>query len=516
MARPSVLHPGFLIPNAAGVTSPQMAEPDQVDFNTLGNARYGVIEGCLVTVTGSTAFNTSGTALVNGQLVTMAGGQTVNMGSAGQQDRYDLLAVDTNGALVLVPGTASDDPVFPDPPTTVTVLAVVFCAAGSSNYTDNVVDKRKFLPDSLLTKISPSASLLANRNGTGNLFGIDGSGITTWANDTLLQRSAAKTLRVSDNLVIDGDLTVGDDITADALTLTGRVTSTNLRTGAVPTVPGNLGDIYQATTGRIYVYTVSGWAELATLPSVTPVGTVINSLQPPSVMIPLGWVPINGDPVTEAAFPSLFTLAALSGYITGVAPNRVLTMPNASNRVLMGDFTQAGVVGGSSAITVALANMPRHKHNTTLAPGGGYTPYATVGRNGTHSHRNSGGRHPHGVHEDPHRHQGMEGPTGLPGQVVGLFWGGQNKIDAYFNDRSHTYSVEAFDWTMPARTNLQVLADATSDHEHVILQDGDHDHSLNFDTVQEHPHVVSESDVGGDQPITYRPPFLTVFVYVRA
>lgn len=110
----------------------------------------------------------------------------------------------------------------------------------------------------------------------------------------------------------------------------------------------------------------------------------------------------------------------------------------------------------------------------------------------------------------------MEGPTGLPGPVVGLFWGGQNKIDAYFNDRSHTYSVEAYDWSMPAIANVNVMAGAESDHDHVIEQDGDHDHQVTFGSVPEHPHVITEQEVGGDQPITYRPPYLTVFVYVRA
>ena len=67
MTRPSVKHDGFLVPNAALVDHPRMAEPDQIDFNTVAQARWGVVEGCLVTVSGSQAQCTlGGLALVNG------------------------------------------------------------------------------------------------------------------------------------------------------------------------------------------------------------------------------------------------------------------------------------------------------------------------------------------------------------------------------------------------------------------------------------------------------------------
>lgn len=518
MARPMTTHPGFLIPNAGGVANPQMSEPDQVDFNTLGNARYGVIEGCEVTVSGSSAINTAGTALVNGLLVTMAGGQSVSLGSAGTQDRYDLLTVDTNGQLKLVSGTPAQDPVYPDPPTSRTVLAAVYCATGSSTYSDNVIDKRKFLPDSLLTKIAASSSLVANRNGTGDMFRISGDGITSWAGDTTIERISAKTLQITENLNVVGDLALGDALTAATVTATGRIAGSNLQRGATPTLPGALGDIFQGTNGKIYVYTATGWLELATLPSVTPVGMVINSLQAPSVMTPLGWVALAGDSISEDAYPSLFTIPALGSFITGgTAPHRTMKLPDSRNRVLMGDSTQAATYGGSTTISVLLANMPRHGHNVALSPGGSHTPSGRTRRNGQHGHVATGGRHPHDVYEEPHRHNGMDnGINGMRGAVVGLQWGGQNKIDAYFNDRSHTYSVEAMDWTMPATTNLEVLASPSSDHGHAIEENGDHDHVVDFDAVPDHPHSLTQQDAGSGTPIEYRPAYMTVYVYVRA
>src|SRR5262245_55309339 len=128
MARPKVTHDGFLIPNAADVSSPRMAEPDRVDFNTLSSLRWGVVEGCLVTCVNAQVTVNPGLALVNGVMVTVTGGQ-INVGSGGSQDRFDIIGVDDGGNPVLVAGTAGVDPVFPDPPANVTTLAAVFAPA---------------------------------------------------------------------------------------------------------------------------------------------------------------------------------------------------------------------------------------------------------------------------------------------------------------------------------------------------------------------------------------------------
>src|SRR5262252_3980615 len=108
--RPSVKHDGFLIPNAGDVSDPKMAEPDRIDFNTVGNDRWGVIEGCLVIVAGSTASTTGGTVVINGAIYTVTqSSAAVTTGQA--QDHFDLVVVGTNGLIAVVPGIPSDDPV---------------------------------------------------------------------------------------------------------------------------------------------------------------------------------------------------------------------------------------------------------------------------------------------------------------------------------------------------------------------------------------------------------------------
>ena len=151
MARPTVTHDGFLIPNASGVAEPVLAEPDQIDFNTLANARWGVIEGCEVNAqSAKTVAISSGTAIVNGALVRVVS-NSLPLPTPGANAQFVLIVVDSGGVLKVKEGLPSVDPVFPDPELNQTVLASVYGDATSGNFSNNIVDKRKLLMDSLLT-----------------------------------------------------------------------------------------------------------------------------------------------------------------------------------------------------------------------------------------------------------------------------------------------------------------------------------------------------------------------------
>ena len=515
MARPTVAHQGFFVPNAQDVANPSMAEPDRIDFNTLGNSRWGVIEGCLVTVSGSTATITSGTVLNGGTLASVVGGQSVSLGTGGTQDRYDIVGVDTNGTLKVVRGSPSTDPVFPDPPTNIVTLAAVFAKSGISDYSDNVIDKRNMLLDSLLTKIPPEQSLIVNRNGSGNLYSVDGTGSTGWNDDTWLARIDVATLGVRDNLQVAGRLTVNGDTTVNSLAATSKVTGSNLRNATTMPATANPGDVWQnATSGRIYVWQNGAWSEIATLASAVPVATVITSLAAPNVMVPLGWVPLDGRTVDEGTYPTLFTVPALAQYITGTAPNRSMILPDARRRVFLTDFTAGGQLGGSNSISLLTSNLPPHKHNVQTLAAGALNMSARTGRAGAHRHAVTGGEHTHTVSDPGHKHRAMEGPTGLPGDPICAFWGGQNKIDALFNDRSHTYSVEPLQYTMPGLTGI-TISSAGSWHTHEVDTQGDHDHVITMDPVAAHVHATSEDTVGQGAAINTTPAHIAVYAYVR-
>jgi microcystin-dependent protein len=516
MARPTVAHTGIFVPNAQDVAYPQMAEPDRIDYNTLGNSRWGVISGCQVSVSGSTATVTGGIAKVNGTLVTVAAGQSASHGTGGTQDRYDVVGVDTNGTLVVVRGGAAVDPVFPDPPTNITALAAVFCNTGASDYGDNVIDKRNFILDSLLTSLSGSANLIYNQNGTGALYNVTGDGTTTWAGDTWIQRAGQATLKVHSNLTLDGGITAATDISARNLTASAKVTGTNLVNGTSIPASGTTGDLYQdGLTGRVYVWRNNQWDELATLSTSVPVGSVLTSLQDPATMGPLGWVPLDGRTVNETTYPTLFTIPALTTYITGTAPNRSMTLPDARRRVLLTDFTgEAGRVGGSSTLALGLANLPAHKHNTKTLSAGSLSLTARTGRAGSHRHSVTGGEHGHAVNDPGHQHAGMDF-FGYQSPVIALMWGGQNKIDALFNDRSHTYSVDQMLWTSKAVTGL-TISSSGSWHVHEVDVQGDHDHAIVIDPVAAHVHNVTEDTVGSGTPVDTTPAYLAVYTYVRS
>jgi hypothetical protein len=357
----------------------------------------------------------------------------------------------------------------------VTVLAAVFCPAGAGSLVDNVIDKRKFLSDALLTKRAALDPLVANRNGSGDMFRITGAGVTSWADDTIMWRAGAKTLQITENLNVEGDLHVGDAITAQSLYAEGKVRGSNLQQGFNLPASASQGDLFQSDAGHLMIWQGTSWKEIATVESAIP---------------------------------------ALGPYIIagGTAPTRSMTLPDARNRMLMGAAT-AAVMDGSNSISLLLANLPPHKHGVVTQKNGGLDLTARTGPGGRHGHATKGGqgRHGHNVNDPGHMHIGS---STFAGAFVGLVWGGQNKIDAYFNDRSHTYSVEAVDGTMPAYTDITVGMTG-SEHIHETEVAEDHSHPISIDHVDPHDHIVTEDSVGNGTPISYSPAHMTVYVYLR-
>src|SRR5262245_4858016 len=235
MARPAVNHGGFLVPNASGVADPLLAEPDRIDFNTLGNARWGVLTGCEVSGSGATSVAVAdGTAMVNGKFVYVEG-TTVAVSIPSGSSKFDLIVVDDKGVVGVREGRESTDPVYPDPLTTQTVLAAVYCKTGL-NISDYVIDKRKFLQPALLTKIGPTADLIRNFANPGatssdplvNYVRMYGDGHIVWLNDTHLYRKNVGELQVKDNLRVTQEVSA-DVVLARDVTASRDVTGLNLR-----------------------------------------------------------------------------------------------------------------------------------------------------------------------------------------------------------------------------------------------------------------------------------------------
>ena len=557
MPRPVVQHDGFLVPNAATVSNPRMAEPDRIDFNTIAHAQWGVVEGCEVTVSGATASITSGMAVVDGLLVPV-NQQSVSLGVGGAQDRFDLIVVNQGGTIQVIIGAYSTDPVFPDPPKTVTVLAAVFAPATQSNFSDNVIDKRKFVIKQLLTKIEPGEMLVRNANGSGNHYSITGGGLTSWLGDTSLWRTSPGTLRVQSKLTVDDTLGIGGAFTADSVTVVNRVQASNIISDTEVPSSGRNGAIFQnETNGKIFVWQDGAWQELATISSTIPLGTVITSLEKPSVMEPKGWVALNGQTVTEGTHPRLFTIDALIRYVTSgteAAHDRVMNLPNLNGVVPAVGFSGVGTIpplvapNGQPRVTnqvsLTTANMPRHKHNTASASGGGATASgATVGRSGDHSHIGSdvfykglqSGAHHHQIYDPGHAHYGVTGdggsaltPEGGMGASSGVFigtaWAGQNKLIGSIGDSTSTVAVGQYNFTGRAYTRNYIampapIGDTPGDggHRHDLGGGGDHNHNLSFDaSAFVHSHDLTEQEVGGNVSFDVSPVSFTLYAYVRS
>lgn len=164
---------GFYIPNAPDASVTDQSEPDSVDFLALGNRKSGVISGCLVSAQSTanqTVQVTAGEVLTEGVYKTVSSSASLSVGlgsSAGP--RFDLVVVDSTGALAVRQGTASANPTFPNLSTTLSpgdvVLAAVYRTSGTSSTvsTTQIIDKRIFMMSN------------DSRTGVGEPSGSDGN-----------------------------------------------------------------------------------------------------------------------------------------------------------------------------------------------------------------------------------------------------------------------------------------------------------------------------------------------------
>lgn len=507
MARQTVLHEGFFVPNAATVSNPRMAEPDKVDFSTAANSRWGVVEGCNVTCSTTTVHVDVGTIVVNGAMKPVAE-TTITIPGGDANDRFDLIAVNDGGNVIILSGTPAVDPVFPDVPLTATILAAVFCAT-TGPYDDNVIDKRKFLPKSLLTKVAATIPLVQNRNGAGDYFKMTGDGTMLWANGVVSAAIDADALHVSKKLITEGF--TASTIATGLLAASGLVTGSNLSQTVPRPASAPIGAIYQdPANGVPSYYDGAAWQSISSADVLLPPGTVVTSILLPNHMP--GWVPLDGNPIPEASAPRLFTIAELSPFITGTAGNRTMNLPSSINRVLMGGQT-AFATGGKDKVTLTAGQVPRHKHNVKTVIAGGGPVSGKTAPGGRHIHTVSGGQHFHLISDPGHRHHGGDYPFG---SFIALAWGGNNKIDALFNDRNHTYSVEACEWVAPETTGI-TRTEMSDSHPHDISEASpiEHDHAILVDPQPAHEHPTTEDFFGGTDAIDITPPFITLFVYIR-
>jgi hypothetical protein len=525
---------GFIIPNAATYAPDfQTAQPDQGDFVILGNANYGVYNGCLIKLEGSTVSLDSATRphiiAVNGVVYEIYGSPSTWEGSIDSADtdpRFDLIVFDDSAnALTVVRGTPNSNPVLPDITSNMTVLAAVYTPGGSGNR--HIIDKRNLL-QKVVTGINSPAVLRSYgySDGTTSVkFNVNGDGKLNWQgfDDASVERLGAGVLKVTSELqattlTATGSATVGgNDV----------VTTDTISWGTSLPASGSIGDIFVnnnnvgTSGGSLYIWKVNnGTEEWVPVEPQTPVGSIIMSVLPQSQMP--GWLLLDGSEVNEETADGLW----------GVFPinEGLMVLPDMRGRFPLGagslgplgsgdvNVSRGNITDDDGSITIQLTNenqLPSHRHQNTDAatgPNGIHSHTGTATSAGTHTHPVVGApNHSHTATDSGHWHY-WEG--GFP--MVAIIPGteGDSCMDNIFVDSSHTYVTRPEAHSQFGTANITV--GSAGAHTHGVEAAGQHNHTVSIDNSSSHTHTVpTHNSVGSSADITFRPPSLSLNFYIK-
>lgn len=502
MARQSLPHAGFLIPNAGRSGDPRLSEPDAVDFNTLANGHYGVIQGCRVQFTNTQAsLVEGGLVLIDGEIVAVQDNQTLNI-ATGVQARYVLLTIDQGGSFRSIEGTPNDaDPVFPEVPADQVLISSVYVPVGTTALGDTALDKRYLLQQTLHSeqvdgyvkvanqprgKTSPQLNYVETANG--HHYWGDGDDPV----DTEMFRSGPRTLRIVDT--VDTDTVQAVDVQANTVKATSTISGSNLMQGSTRPATANPGDLFQQDNGSLWLWVGStGWSRLSTdYPSA---GMVIQSFEEPQVMIGQGWFHLNGQTITEVDSPDLFRVSGLQKFITPGPFPRSMKLPDANDRVLKSVASGAGQTGGTSSTTLTEKHIPYHGHTATVSRDS-HSHAVQVNDKG-HNHFKSMAKGNEGAVMVPVYNQASSSDIGPDGTVYiapniyhhrrkyGIIW----PIERIMAMRRAPYGVPTSKTGITASTN-------PDEHGHNVT-------------------IKPSGNTGQVSPISVEQPFLTVYSYIK-
>lgn len=528
---------GFIIPNAETYAPDyQTAQPDQGDFLVLGNAKYGVISGCLVTLSGLTASVGTGPHLVvvDETLYKIGDNLSVEIAGKGALPRFDLIVFDTatspSPGLRVVAGTPANNPVFPEITNTITPLAAVFVPAAGGSTNPHLIDKRNLLQTSLTALDLDNLVRNYSSNGVGIRFNIDGDGKTSWGTsgtaDTFLERLSAGVLKVTDevraaNFKATSSITVNNEEV---------VTSETIRWGTGESRSSwsgpDIGDIHvNNQNGTISVWRpLDGVEQWVTLQPNVPAGTVIQSFVPEAKMA--GWLLLNGQTVSKANAGNLWDLFKDDATWRPTVAEE-LVLPNMTGRFPIGAGGSGGGVGtlhgsldggdptGTIRLTLTEEQLPSHRHRAEINIGtsiaGSHTHSATTNTVSNHAHSvTGGGAHTHAVNDPGHAH-GWAG--GWP--IVSTLEEPDSCVDAVFTDLDHMWRTIASPYSLPSTTNIGIQS--APNHTHEISGGGSHSHTIAAtSTAGDHFHTIpAHNAVGGGKAIVFNPPSISLYFYIK-
>ena len=311
----------FTIPNQADAGTSSQSEIDAQDIAILVAAYNGsgVVTGGAVTAQGTpdmTVAVAAGTVMIAGTHYAISAGNATIATADSSNPRFDLISINTSGALVVTAGTAASNPVFPALPSTTATLAAVHVPAGDTAIaTAQITDKRVIarspgVPDDAIlwlgttgdTAIMHSTSVISADAEVSNLIEGTSVHLATTANSLIvsnLTNDGDILFLVSDGgnskgllhldgangrvVVHAGDMLIsgtqklyfndvgGEYISGDGSTLT--ITGTLALSAALPVASGGTGAT--ALTDLITLGTHTTGAYIATLANATNGGTAV-------------------------------------------------------------------------------------------------------------------------------------------------------------------------------------------------------------------------------------------------
>lgn len=155
---------GFTIPNAPDASVTDQSEPDSGDFVALGDRKTGVISGCAVSAQGTadqTVQVAAGEVVSNGSYFTVSSNASLSLGQGSSSGvRFDIVVVDSSGALTVRTGTAGSNPTFPALVSGDVFLASVYRTSGTASTISStqIIDKRVITPSNTARVVASAPS----------------------------------------------------------------------------------------------------------------------------------------------------------------------------------------------------------------------------------------------------------------------------------------------------------------------------------------------------------------------
>ena len=263
---------GYTIPNAPDASITDQSEPDSVDFVTLGNRSSGVVSGCAVTASGVADQNVaiaSGEVLSNGTYFYFLTGTTLSLGQGDATGpRFDLVVVNSSGAVAKRQGTPGSNPTFPALTAGDVLLAAVYRASGTSDIVTStrIIDKRITQPSN--TKRTGAGTPDNSLGAIGDTYINTAVSSNSGQSQVWLKTAAALWENLAEYTVPETDGNVGNTLVRRngsgnfaATTITASTVIANVTGNLTGNVIGNLtGNVTGNTSG-----TAGSWASARTI-----------------------------------------------------------------------------------------------------------------------------------------------------------------------------------------------------------------------------------------------------------